>query len=1326
MAEVGQYAKSKQLEAELQRILEARGATLQKLQSSPKVEATSNPRSQAIRASGNVQADLSLSQAGSLQAELERENAEIEELRRALEASRRELEAQRQQAEQAQQEAKQARQQAEQEAKQARQQAELEAKQAQQEAKQALQQAELETKQAQQEIKQAQQRADLEVRQAQQQQQQQAAPAAPAPTESIAPQEGTSGFSLLNVVGIIAAGGLAGYFTLFKKQKQEEETTFQTQLQAERSEVSGLKGQVEAAKEALQREQELVEKIKKEAAAATANAQRQLELERESREAVVKEKSLVERALAAEQQLVDAVKKEAAATDEALQAERAAKYTADAEAAELQRMLDEVHASLDKERQFTQRLGEEATRTKAQLQGAMQSSATLAAQSAALEGQLGEERERIEELQSAAADLEHQLAEANQQAEPQKVAFERVGKETMSLREALRLMKQQAAEMAVKAQQQAEEAAWQRAEADSRFGAVHEELQQERDRIAQIESELGAARQDLADRNGRVQQLEQELTAATSTVNQLRGEVQGLSAKVEETSRALAGERQASQAARAEAVSLRSELSAVQSDLSQVSNQLMQERSASEEMRDALSNIKQEYHRMEDRLEQEQNTVLNLRRESGEVRKMMNELETRNRLLTTNLQQSETSYQAKLQAAENRLNQAGQELQTEREAREDAAAAVAKLESVISVVRNEMMEAQEAANKVRMDFNAERSARLDAEVRMDFNAERSARLDAEEAVARLRQELNGIAQAEQAARRAAEASVAQLQQEFEVARAKVEALQAQAASQGPKVRRPRKAAAAAPSADTPADADSASPEEAASAPASAGEGPNGSGSSGPPSVWLLGNLPEIAKKGPHLAYQEWGKKYGPIFRVWFGGTLVVVVSEDPYMIRKAARSSAWRAGIRFLSVGKERRFDSYNIIASRGETWRAAANAWHPFFQKSSLATLVPFMVKTADRLSQALEEHADSGEELDVHREFGKLALDVVGTTAFGVDFHSVQPKGKEGSAARDGAADNTAEQLTVAVRAIFDAFGLISIWMMLLVLFPHFELLVRYAANIFPAARLTKRAREARMVSHGVAVRLLQEHRQAAANGDGPAVGDKGRAKAGAGSFLALQTRAVDKATGKPFPDEWVTSQVLTFIGGGYETTAAALATSVYELSRHPDKEAKLLAEVDAFGDKVPGVDDLEAFPYTTAVWKEALRLYPPGVFNGREMQRDVNLGGYHLPKGTTIHGAVFSMHHSPNNWQVPEAFLPERFLEGSPESKGVNLEAYMPFGDGPRMCVGYAFATQEGVLTLVRIYQKLRFRLTPGQEPLKMKVRLGFVPEEGVKVTVHRRQA
>ena len=186
-----------------------------------------------------------------------------------------------------------------------------------------------------------------------------------------------------------------------------------------------------------------------------------------------------------------------------------------------------------------------------------------------------------------------------------------------------------------------------------------------------------------------------------------------------------------------------------------------------------------------------------------------------------------------------------------------------------------------------------------------------------------------------------------------------------------------------------------------------------------------------------------------------------------------------------------------------------------------------------------------------------------------------------------------------------------------------------------------------------------------------------------------------------GARMTDEQIRDEVITLFLAGHETTALLLAHAFYLLSKHPDVERRLAAEIaSVLGGRAPTSEDVRALPYAERVLKETMRLYPPAWTVGREIVEDVEIGGSVLPKGTQILTSQWVVHRDPRWFPNPEGFDPDRWL---PErARSIPRFAYFPFGGGPRICIGNHFAMMEATLILALIVQRFRIEALRGPAP------------------------
>ena len=221
----------------------------------------------------------------------------------------------------------------------------------------------------------------------------------------------------------------------------------------------------------------------------------------------------------------------------------------------------------------------------------------------------------------------------------------------------------------------------------------------------------------------------------------------------------------------------------------------------------------------------------------------------------------------------------------------------------------------------------------------------------------------------------------------------------------------------------------------------------------------------------------------------------------------------------------------------------------------------------------------------------------------------------------------------------------------------------------------------------------------------------------------LLARLIAARDSETGGGMTAKEVRDQVVTIFMAGHETTSQALSWTWYLLSQHPAAEAKLHDELArVLEGRTAGHDDLANLPYTRMVIEESMRLYPPAHTLARESIAADEMLGRRIPAGATILIVPWMLHRKPSLWERPDRFEPERF---SPERSAARPRfAYIPFGAGPRICIGAAFAMAEAMLILATIAQRYRLHLTPGH-PVEPQGLITLRPRYGLKMTLERRQ-
>jgi cytochrome P450 len=280
----------------------------------------------------------------------------------------------------------------------------------------------------------------------------------------------------------------------------------------------------------------------------------------------------------------------------------------------------------------------------------------------------------------------------------------------------------------------------------------------------------------------------------------------------------------------------------------------------------------------------------------------------------------------------------------------------------------------------------------------------------------------------------------------------------------------------------------------------------------------------------------------------------------------------------------------------------------------------------------RAIEQWKD-GETRDVHLELMRLALEIVAQTLFGVEV---------------GEASHRLEQASSVLTKRFSGI----------------ESKIPIGLPI-PANR---RARDAIAALDEITYGIIRARRESGDTGD----------------LISMMLNAGD------MDDRQLRDEAITLLVAGHETTAVSLGWSLYVLSRHPEIAAKLRAELDAVLDGRPATaEDVPKLRYTDWCVRESMRLYPPAWAIGREALEPMKIAGVPVKKGAQLWAAQWVVHRDPRWFPQPNAFRPERW-----ENISIPKHAYFPFGGGPRICIGNAFAMMEMVLVLATIMQRFEF--------------------------------
>ncbi len=359
------------------------------------------------------------------------------------------------------------------------------------------------------------------------------------------------------------------------------------------------------------------------------------------------------------------------------------------------------------------------------------------------------------------------------------------------------------------------------------------------------------------------------------------------------------------------------------------------------------------------------------------------------------------------------------------------------------------------------------------------------------------------------------------------------------------------------------------------------------------------------------------------------------------------------------------------LLTNEGDFWKRQRKLAQPAFHSRRIEGYADVMVDYAQRMLSGWH----TGETRRLDREMMKLTLNIVAKTLFDADV--------------SGDADRVGELLTRILEASNDRLN------------AAFQI-----PDWVPTAKTRQMRRDIAELDV-IIQRFIDERR-----GSGEDKGD----------LLSMLLQARDE-DGSGMDDQQLRDELMTIFLAGHETTAMNLTWTWYLLMQHPEIMERLKEEVDtALGDRPATLADLPNLKYAEMVIKESMRLYPPAPSVGREPVRDIQLGGYPVKKGAILTLSMYGLHRNPKIFPNPEVFDPERF---SPENeKNIPRYGYLPFGAGPRVCIGNSFALMEARLILVTMVQQAELSLVPGQKIVPKQL-VTVRPVNGISVTVKMRE-
>ncbi|KVE28249.1 cytochrome [Burkholderia singularis] len=441
---------------------------------------------------------------------------------------------------------------------------------------------------------------------------------------------------------------------------------------------------------------------------------------------------------------------------------------------------------------------------------------------------------------------------------------------------------------------------------------------------------------------------------------------------------------------------------------------------------------------------------------------------------------------------------------------------------------------------------------------------------------------------------------------------------------------------------------------------------------GPRGSLMMGNLAEY-KRNPITMLLRLQQQYGDVVRNRLGPFVTHALAHPDYV--QYVLQENHRNYVRGRFYDNFKKFFGDGILTTDGDFWRRHRRVVQPLFHKKQVESHAAAVGDAALALAHRWSG-LPPGEAIDVVEEMMTLSLRMLGLMVFNSDVST------------------HAQALGPAVR-----FGIEA-------MMPQGD------ANDFTPrwvpTRFNRKVAHAQRAINTIIDKIIADHREGNCEPS---------------DVISMLMNARDPDTGQPLTQKEVHDEVLTVFLAGHETTGSGLAWALYALAQHPAVLRQLREELDArLGGRAPTVQDLEQLPYLQQVVDEVLRVYPPIWGFTRDLVDDDEIGGYHIPAGSSIFVSPYVTHRHPAFWRNPDAFDPENFA--SEATAGRHRYAFFPFGGGMRKCIGFQTALLQMRVLVAVIAQHCDLNALPGH-PIELGAMISLRPVHGIRLIVKPRE-
>ena len=432
--------------------------------------------------------------------------------------------------------------------------------------------------------------------------------------------------------------------------------------------------------------------------------------------------------------------------------------------------------------------------------------------------------------------------------------------------------------------------------------------------------------------------------------------------------------------------------------------------------------------------------------------------------------------------------------------------------------------------------------------------------------------------------------------------------------------------------------------------------------------------PAIARN-PVTVLQTYTEEFGDTFRFYLGGLKEAIVTIDPAVIQHVLKTNAENYQKSEIQVKRMGHFLGKGLLTTEGQPWRDQRRLIQKGFDRKQLDALTAIMQDSLDASMAEFDRRIQAGP-VDIYPQLMEMTFAMVARSLFGAKLD----------------------------RKDID---LVSHTICTVQEFIVRQTLQPYLNPWFAASGELKKHDDMRVSADNVLLEIIRQRRHQPP-----------------GTDMLQSLMDARYADGEGMSDELVLSESMQLLVAGHETSSNGLSWLLYLLSQHPDALARVREEFDSvLGDNQLTHGDVMKFPYTSQIIAEALRLYPPFWMVDRMAINEDRIGDVVIPAGSMVIVYVYGAHHAKSRWDSPEEFRPERMTKENDKLR--TPFTYLPFGGGPRICIGNQYAMLQILMILSTLLRRYDFELTPGQD-IEERAMVILRPKNGIRMSFNRAAA